>query len=155
MKSLRIFFRRQLSTFVSQEARVHDSLHEVMDGFRAPVRFAAAYGSGAYPQKGYENLKPGKDVMIDFIFGVTHAQHWHSLNLRQNQSHYSLVSRFGPSAVASLQENFGGRIYYNTDVVVNGVRIKYGVVSMNHLLADLNNWETLYLAGRMHKRTFY
>jgi mitochondrial translocator assembly and maintenance protein 41 len=35
--------------------------------------------------------------------------------------------------------------------LVNGTRIKYGVVSMHHLLRDLDEWETLYLAGRLHK----
>ena len=29
--------------------------------------------------------------------------------------------------------------------------IKYGVVSMHHLTRDLEEWETLYLAGRLQK----
>jgi translocator assembly and maintenance protein 41 len=29
--------------------------------------------------------------------------------------------------------------------------IKYGVVSIDRMCKDLLNWETLYLAGRMHK----
>jgi hypothetical protein len=29
--------------------------------------------------------------------------------------------------------------------------IKYGVVSIDRLCKDLLDWETLYLAGRMHK----
>jgi translocator assembly and maintenance protein 41 len=90
--------------------------------------------------------------MIDFILGVTHPQHWHSLNMRQNPSHYSCVKHFGPNAVAHLQEAYGGRLYYNADVNMKGVRIKYGVVSMHHLLSDLQNWNTFYLAGRMQKR---
>ncbi|KAJ3307086.1 Mitochondrial translocator assembly and maintenance protein 41 [Kappamyces sp. JEL0829] len=93
----------------------------------------------------------GPDTMVDFIFGVTHAHHWHSLNLRQNPSHYSFLSMLGSDAVVHVQERMGARIYYNPDVVVNGLRIKYGVVSIHHLQRDLEEWETLYLAGRLQK----
>lgn len=31
--------------------------------------------------------------------------------------------------------------------------IKYGVISMDRLCSDLENWETLYCAGRFHKPT--
>ena len=122
-------------------------ISSVLDAFHAPIQFACAYGSGAFTQDGYQNTKP----MVDFIFGVTHAEHWHSLNLRQNPSHYSHLRLFGAKTVTDVQEYIGGRIYYNTDVIVNGIRIKYGVVSMHHLLRDLEEWETLYLAGRLHK----
>lgn len=30
-------------------------------------------------------------------------------------------------------------------------KIKYGVVSMHHLIRDLEEWETFYLAGRLQK----
>ena len=52
---------------------------------------------------------------------------------------------------ASFQEKLGARIYYNPHVKVNNVLIKYGVVSMHHLTRDLEEWETLYLAGRLQK----
>ncbi|KAI8902244.1 mitochondrial matrix Mmp37 [Globomyces pollinis-pini] len=136
---------------VDENLQLQDRLKKVLDGFNAPIRYAIAYGSGAYPQKGYDNQIAGKDTMVDFIFGVTHAEHWHSLNLRQHRNHYSFLGSLGGKTVSTIQERFGARIYYNPDIVVNGVRIKYGVVSMHHLQKDLEEWETLYLAGRFHK----
>ncbi|KAJ3087870.1 Mitochondrial translocator assembly and maintenance protein 41, partial [Quaeritorhiza haematococci] len=92
-----------------------------------------------------------KPPMIDLVFGVTHPAHWHSLNIRRNPSDYSSFTKFGSGAVTYLQENFGGQIYYNPYVEVDGMVIKYGVVSIDHLLDDLKDWKTFYLAGRMQK----
>ncbi|KAJ3032602.1 Mitochondrial translocator assembly and maintenance protein 41 [Rhizophlyctis rosea] len=83
--------------------------------------------------------------MIDLIFGVTHPEHWHSLNLRQNRSHYSAAGFLGSRGVYLLQDKIGAGMYYNPN------RIKYGVVSMDRLFRDLTEWETLYLAGRLQK----
>ena len=70
-------------------------LNGILNEFNAPIRFCAVYGSGAFPQKGYD----GKTPMLDFIFGVTHAEHWHSLNLRQNPHHYSCLRYLGGDAI--------------------------------------------------------
>lgn len=47
-------------------------------------------------------------------------------------------------------------MYYNTLVPLQSAKlgtrmIKYGVVSAKTLCADLYDWKTLYLSGRMHK----
>jgi translocator assembly and maintenance protein 41 len=63
----------------------------------------------------------GQDMMIDFIFGVTHAEHWHSLNLKQFPHHYSGIKMFGTGVVTNIQERFGARMYYNPDIEVNGL----------------------------------
>lgn len=147
LRSFKSIYIRRSSSLSTNEA----ALSQVLDSFDGPIRYAAAYGSGAFSQKGYDSKIPGKDTMVDFIFGVTHTQHFHSLNLRQNPHHYSLISNFGPSAITQLQENFGARVYYNTDVLVDGVRIKYGVVSIDDLISDLIQWDSLYLAGRLQK----
>ncbi len=118
---------------------LQSQLSKVMDGFNAPIRFAIAYGSGAFSQRGYDQ----KSTMVDFIFGVTHPEHWHSLNIRQNPDHYSFLKAFGTKAVTFTQEKIGARVYYNPDVTVSGVRMKYGVVSMHHLERDLLEWETM------------
>ncbi|KAK3822976.1 MAG: mitochondrial matrix Mmp37 [Benniella sp.] len=89
--------------------------------------------------------------MVDFIFAVSHPQHWHSLNLQANPHHYSFLGRMGSKVVTTVQEGFGAGVYFNPYVEVNGMTIKYGVVSIDTLCHDLLNWETMYLSGRLHK----
>ncbi|ORY95948.1 mitochondrial matrix Mmp37 [Syncephalastrum racemosum] len=89
--------------------------------------------------------------MMDFVFGVSHPEHWHALNMQQNPHHYSGLRMLGSSLVAHLQDKVGAGVYFNPYVEIDGVLIKYGVVSIDRLCKDLIDWETLYLAGRMHK----
>jgi translocator assembly and maintenance protein 41 len=140
--------------------------------FRAPIRYAFAYGSGVFPQSksrakaptdeelraihpkapsAVQRAQDGTPKMIDFIFGVSHTQHWHSLNMRQHRDHYSSLATLGSGAVSYVQDKMGAGVYFNPYVIVNGILIKYGVVQMNTLEKDLTQWDTLYLAGRLHK----
>ena len=89
--------------------------------------------------------------MIDFIFGVSFTQHWHSLNLNQHRDHYSFVGSFGSSVVSAIQDHWGAGIYFNPYITINGTLIKYGVVNLDTLCTDLSQWDTLYLAGRLQK----
>ncbi|KAG0306792.1 Mitochondrial translocator assembly and maintenance protein 41 [Dissophora globulifera] len=122
---------------------VVDTIHH-----KAPIRYAFAYGSGVFAQMGYDGKKK---PMVDFIFAVSHPQHWHSLNLQANPHHYSLLGKLGSKAVAMTQDRFGAGVYFNPFVEVNGMTVKYGVVSIDTLCNDLLNWETMYLSGRLHK----
>jgi mitochondrial translocator assembly and maintenance protein 41 len=89
--------------------------------------------------------------MIDFIFGVSYTQHWHSLNLHQHRDHYSALGSLGSGAVSRVQDKWGAGVYFNPYVTVNGTLIKYGVVNLDTLCTDLSEWTTLYLAGRLQK----
>ncbi|ORZ33300.1 mitochondrial matrix Mmp37-domain-containing protein [Catenaria anguillulae PL171] len=127
------------------------ALAGLLASFKAPIRFAFAYGSAVFPQKGYSSAaNPADRPMVDLIFGVTHPTHWHSINLAQHPHHYSSLRLLGSSAVANVQD-MGAGVYYNPYVELDGVVVKYGVVSIARLASDLANWDSLYLAGRMHK----
>ena len=89
--------------------------------------------------------------MIDFIFGVSYTQHWHSMNLQQHRDHYSAVGSLPSAFVSRIQDKWGAGVYYNPYVTVNGTLIKYGVVNLDTLCRDLSTWDTLYLAGRLQK----
>ena len=144
-----------------------EALRQILWQFRAPIRYAFAYGSGVFPQTGssssaistlHPNPSPaistvqkGKNKMIDFIFGVSYTQHWHSLNLQQHRNHYSAVGSLGSSFVSRIQDKWGAGVYFNPFVTVNGTLIKYGVVNLDTLCRDLSEWDTLYLAGRLQK----
>jgi len=124
-------------------------LESIAADFDAPIRYAFAYGSGVFEQDGYENEKDAP--MLDFIFAVTHPAHFHSINMSQHPSHYAMYARtLGSSFVTRVQE-FGPGVWFNAFVKAKGRTIKYGVTSVDNLCSDLLNWNSLYLAGRMHK----
>ncbi|KAJ1725713.1 Mitochondrial translocator assembly and maintenance protein 41 [Coemansia erecta] len=140
----------KLDEMRAAQDEIKNELNGVLRQFMAPIRYAFAYGSGVYKQAGYGTAsKP----MVDLIFAVSHPDHWHALNISQNRSHYSMMGALGSNAVSYVQERMGAGVYYNPYVEINGIVIKYGVVSMDTLSSDLLNWDTLYLAGRMHKPT--
>ncbi|KAJ1843690.1 Mitochondrial translocator assembly and maintenance protein 41 [Coemansia sp. RSA 2708] len=140
----------QLDDMRAAQGQMREALEGVLRQFAAPIRYAFAYGSGVYKQTGYAGeSKP----MVDLIFGVSHPDHWHALNIAQNRAHYSFMGTLGAHAVSFVQDRAGAGVYYNPFVEVNGMVVKYGVVSMDTLGSDLLNWDTLYLAGRMHKPT--
>ncbi|KAI5921441.1 mitochondrial matrix Mmp37-domain-containing protein [Camillea tinctor] len=154
---------------INQEFK--EVLRQVLWRFRAPIRYAFAYGSGVFPQGtgggaateaeikavhpkaplAVQKAQDGAPKMIDFIFGVSHTQHWHSLNLMQHRDHYSGLGSLGSAAVSHVQDKWGAGVYFNPYVTVDGILIKYGVVSLDTLCRDLSEWDTLYLAGRLHK----
>ncbi|KIY48638.1 Mmp37-domain-containing protein [Fistulina hepatica ATCC 64428] len=125
-------------------------LESIVAQFNAPIRYAFAYGSGVFEQDGYPTDN-GEEPMLDFMFAVTHPDHFHSINMHQYASHYPLSARlFGSDYVAKVQSLSPG-VWFNTYVPMGGVTIKYGVTTVDNLCSDLLNWRTLYLAGRMHK----
>ena len=144
-----------------------EALRQILWKFRAPIRYAFAYGSGVFPQSGgsrstgkslhpsppqaIEKMQTGGPKMIDFIFGVSYTQHWHSLNLNEHRDHYSAVGSLGSYPVSMIQDNWGAGVYFNPYVTVNGTLIKYGVVNLDTLCKDLSEWNTLYIAGRLQK----
>ncbi|KAL2061035.1 hypothetical protein VTL71DRAFT_9087 [Oculimacula yallundae] len=147
-----------------------EALRQILWQFRAPIRYAFAYGSGVFPQSkqtasssstttsihskappAVEKAQGGTPKMIDFIFGVSYTQHWHSLNLQQHRNHYSALGSLGSGAVSAVQERWGAGVYFNPFVTVNGTLIKYGVVNLDTLCTDLSEWDSLYLAGRLQK----
>ncbi|GAA5997671.1 putative phosphatidate cytidylyltransferase [Rhodotorula paludigena] len=141
------FGRNQIIEVPEQVKR---DLEEVLSHFKAPVRYAFAYGSGVFRQKGYtEKDKP----LLDFVFAVSHPSHWHAINMQQNPEHYSLPMRLlGSDAVAWMQEKgLGANVWFNVDVEVDGKLLKYGIISVDALCRDLLDWETLYISGRLHK----
>ncbi|KAL4806579.1 mitochondrial matrix Mmp37-domain-containing protein [Aspergillus unguis] len=149
---------------INQEFK--EALRQILWQFRAPIRYAFAYGSGVFPQNGsapgseqchpsapaaIQNMQQGKGKMIDFIFGVSYSQHWHALNIAQHRDHYSGLRSLGSYTVSQVQDRFGAGVYFNPYITVNGTLIKYGVVNIDTLCKDLSQWDTLYLAGRLQK----
>ncbi|EXU98547.1 mitochondrial matrix [Metarhizium robertsii] len=147
-----------------------EALRIMLRQFNAPIVYCFAYGSGVFPQddisrsiteaefravhpkppEALVKAQKGSPKMIDFIFGVSHTQHWHSINIRQHRDHYSGIASLGSGLVSRVQ-NWGAGVYFNPYVEVNGMLIKYGVTSIDNLVKDLSTWDNLYLAGRLQK----
>ncbi|KAF7490040.1 Phosphatidate cytidylyltransferase [Sarcoptes scabiei] len=128
------------------------------------ISYCFAYGSGVFEQNLASSNKLNqnnriqnesrKTKMIDLVFSVKDPIKWHQANLEQNRSHYSGLKYLGAKRIAEFQENFGGKIYYNTLVRIDAdTVIKYGIISDNDFINDLLDWETLYISGRLHKPT--
>lgn len=138
-------------------------LAKVLSQFESPIRFAFAYGSGVFPQgaSGPEHSKrPGiKDPhtgkakkMIDLVLAVNHPEHWHGLNRQQFPRHYSWISRLtGAEVLTAWIQRLGAGLWYIPYVKVDDELVKYGVMDIDTLCADLLDWNTLYVSGRMHK----
>ncbi|KAJ3504140.1 hypothetical protein NM208_g16380 [Fusarium decemcellulare] len=147
-----------------------EALRLMLRQFNAPIVYCFAYGSGVFPQEtskpsiseaAFRSVHPnppealiksqkGSPKMIDFIFGVTHTQHWHSINMKQHRDHYSGIASLGSGFVSRVQ-NWGAGVYFNPYIEMNGMLIKYGVTSIDNLVDDLSSWDSLYLAGRLQK----
>jgi translocator assembly and maintenance protein 41 len=119
------------------------------------MRYAIAYGSGAVRQKGYSDADQAK-TMVDFVLAVDDSETWHRDNLAANPHHYSGAMRLlGAGAVHKVQQ-LGAGVYYNPmvtwDTETGTQRLmKYGVIETSTLKADLVRWDSMYVAGRMHK----
>ncbi|KAG6379310.1 mitochondrial matrix Mmp37-domain-containing protein [Boletus reticuloceps] len=129
-------------------------LQNIVNSFEAPIRYAFAYGSGVFEQAGYDKsaavqAKGTDGPMLDFVFAVTHPDHWHLINCISTLviTHYTHVCLgLGRTLCRACR-----CLWFNTHVSMDGVMIKYGVTTVDTLCAGLLNWRTLYLAGRMHK----
>ena len=126
---------------------------------------------------------PNPRPSVDLLLAVADPRRWHKDNLRRNPHHYSPLARGstsfflgGPSGICWLAERVGPGVWFNSGVrvvVVGGggeegaraadsdsdpgsrstLTLKYGVFSEGALLADLESWGELYLAGRLQKPT--
>jgi mitochondrial translocator assembly and maintenance protein 41 len=134
-------------------------LGELVRGVFPPTRMAFAYGSGVFSQVGGGGGGGGARPMIDMVLAVDDPVVWHAENMERNRSHYSAIAHpllGGAVRVASLQDT-AARVWYNAMVPVpapwggGGQLMKYGVISRDALVDDLQNWSSFYIGGRMQK----
>ncbi|CCK71626.1 putative phosphatidate cytidylyltransferase KNAG_0H02120 [Huiozyma naganishii CBS 8797] len=133
---------------ISIDKELDAELCALLTHFRAPIDFAFGYGSGVFQQSGYNS--GGSAPQTDLILAVSDSTAFHTLNMRQNPSHYSGLRWFGPQVVSRFQ-HIGAGVYFNPFVELQGRQVKYGIVCMEDLLRDLATWDKFYLAGRLQK----
>ena len=121
------------------------------------IPFAFGYGSGVLKQQQDVNKSTTSQNQVDLILAVNNSFKFHEANLKLNPNHYSFLRHFGPSTITRMQETRGARIYFNPYVKFPNdpnTLYKYGVISRRHLIRDLLDWETLYVAGRLQVKSF-
>jgi translocator assembly and maintenance protein 41 len=121
---------------------------KLMASFPSGISLAFAYGSGAFHQQGHARKE---DNMLDLVFAVENSYDWHEKNMKMNPTHYSALRFLGPGVVSHVQGVYGAGVYYNSMVKHHGRLLKYGVISVDQLIDDLNHWRFLYISGRLHK----
>ena len=152
LKHLPATFGKNQLLPVSNDTRA--LLESIVARFEAPIRYAFAYGSGVFEQDGYNGtttipapslVGKGSEMggtvafeqrpMVDFMFAVTHAAHFHSINMQQFPSHYPLHSRLLGSSYVSKMQDFGPGVWFNAYIPMNGaVRISLYFYSQSDIL---------------------
>ena len=138
-----------------------------------PFTAAWAYGSSIFaqphltpPSRGGPRLS--QPAQLDVIIAVADTTAWHAANLASNPAHYTPLARWvGGGGVTALAAGVGVGVWFNQGCALpRGAAstplapglpppsaLKYGVVQVGDLVADLLEWRHLYLAGRLHKPT--
>lgn len=143
-----------MSKRTAEEAAHRQNILRILHGMNLPaVQYAFAYGSGVFSQAPVSKKEKGSPPMIDMVVAVQDPVHWHAANMLRNRSHYPWWTRwFGVWSIRAAQR-LGAGLWYVPYVKVHDEIVKYGVMSVEDLCKDLLKWETLYVAGRMHKPT--
>jgi translocator assembly and maintenance protein 41 len=121
------------------------------------IVYAFGYGSGVLSQQLANAEGDAETKVIDLILAVEDTRAFHRENLQVNPSHYAVPAWFGKEHAADIvtwlqRHAVDNTLFRNPKVYFNVTdRIKYGVVQVEDLSADLTDWKYLYLAGRMHK----
>lgn len=128
---------------------------------REHVKCAIGYGSAVFKQANYE--QSNSEQVIDILLVVDDTSEFHRKNMSgDNYKHYSYWAKRLPLIVTNqLVQNRGSRMYFNPLIPLNsfpGVtsqddlrRIKYGTISEENAVQDLQEWTQFGLAGRLQK----
>jgi len=125
-----------------------DKFQYILSLFPKNLAFAFAYGSGAFQQHGHKSIQ---ENVVDLILVVEDPVQFHKENILVNWKHYSTLKYLGPKSLGTIQDRWGARVYFNTLVPYKYGVLKYGVISSSSFVADLLDWEWLYVSGRLHK----
>ena len=99
---------------------------------------------------------------IDLIMAVENTKAFHEENIQRNKTHYNYFARSTGGKIVHKIQDMGARLHFNhielseneqIKEISNGeadkVKIRYGVISLDDMLRDLQHWETLLTSSFM------
>lgn len=137
--------------------QIEHRLQLLQDQFRSSqISYSIGYGLGVIQQAGYDKLV---QPQVDLIHIVEDPMQFHATNSKAHPKHYSALLLLGLPIIRRVQ-NMGAGVYFNPyvkmqDANCNTTVVKYGVVARRVALQDLLQWNSLYIAGRLHKPVKY
>lgn len=115
-----------------------------------PIIGAFGYGSSVFKQKGNNQEKS----IVDTIFVVKDSKKWHQENKVRNPQDYStsakiILGNMNLEAIAGLTG-----ITYQTNLSFEGYQFKYGVISEDAFIRQMEEWDSFFLPGRFQKPVY-
>lgn len=145
---------------LTSSKELRDVFHSTFPQHQEEIVYAFGYGSGVFlqqDQNAEEDMSTTEEKkMLDIILIVKDALQFHSLNTQVNPSHYAPLFRDPSRATWWQKHNLSNSIAKNPKIFFNFVQepfLKYGIMETSDLCSDLQHWDSLYIAGRMHKPT--
>ena len=97
-----------------------------------------------------------KQPTIDLILTVENSRQFHEENLAKNKHHYTYFVRSTKGFIVHKIQDAAARMHFNqltleenefvkeiSDGEQTSLKIRYGVISTEDMLRDLEHWETL------------
>ena len=101
---------------------------------------------------------------IDLIMAVDNTKEFHEENLSRNKTHYTYFIRSTKGKLVHKIQDMAARVHFNHTKLTasehikelsNGeasqVQIRYGIISLDDMLRDLQHWETLLTSSFMQR----
>jgi hypothetical protein len=96
-------------------------------------------------------LKEKEKPVVDTIIVCEDIDQWHKENFKRNKKHYPLISKYTSYKLVTYFQKKGAKIHFNNFTNPEGNLLRYGVVSWEDFLKDLDLWKTLTVSTYMQK----
>lgn len=126
-----------------------------------PVEFAFF---GNFINRYKRQIKTKQLPSIDVIMAVKDPIEFHKANLKMNKTHYTYFVRSTHGRIVHKMQNIGARMHFNiirldnndeikvmSDGEEQSVKMRYGIISLDDMLRDLQHWETLLSSSFMQR----
>jgi hypothetical protein len=96
-------------------------------------------------------LKEKEKPLVDTIIVCENIDDWHMENFKRNKKHYPLIAKYTSYKLVTYFQKKGAKIHFNYFTTDEGKLLRYGVVSWEDFIKDLDLWKTLTVSTYMHK----